>query len=154
MGLYDYYKDICNCNAGSSSAGDGSLYQFYSGYCVCVCEKVYLGIRDADGNEAINYPVAVYNVNEVLIGNANTKNQVIALWNSDPDNQLVGVLKSGIGPFGFFLIPVECNVAPPWVIGVSTNPPSGSGGSGGEDGIITEDGQFIMTEDGQIIKVE
>lgn len=89
---------------------------YYSQYCVCFNAPVAIGMRDLEGNETTSYPVDVYNVNEELIGVANTKAEYITIWNSDPANQVIGTLTNSLGPFGFKLNPGED--MPEWVIGV------------------------------------
>lgn len=120
--IYQYYKDLCKC-PGIKSPGSGQLgnnyYDYLLDYCVCSGSMIYLGMRDLDGNETTNYPVTVYNINEEEIGYAVNKAQYISVWNSDPDNQAVGVLSAGAGPFAFALKLNANQVPPPWVIGVA-----------------------------------
>lgn len=126
---YEYYSDICQCPAPyRSSAGDTeAMYDYQKSICVCPAKPVSVGMRDLSCNETGTYPVTVYNVNAESIGVAGTKAQYISIWNSDPDNQAVGTLMSGYGPFGFKILLNdgqtidECDI-----IGVST---------GDEDGI-------------------
>jgi len=92
---------------------------YYSRYCVCPDGSYALGMRDLEGNETTAYPVDVYNVNEELIGVANTKAEYQTIWNSDPANQAVGTLFNGLGPFGFNIRMVAGAEVPDWVIGVS-----------------------------------
>lgn len=124
---YEYYKDICNC-PGTPSSGAGAneaMYDFQKTICVCRCELIYLTVKDGDGNDTGVYPVSVYNVNEQLLGEAANKSEFIALWNSDEANREYGRLRSSRGPFGFYLDPVECGVAPDYLIGVSTSVDTG-----------------------------
>lgn len=120
--IYQYYKDLCKC-PGMTTAGVGSdgstMYDYFRGYCVCDGQRIYLGMRDLDENEVSNYPVTVYNINEEEIGYAVSKGQYITIWNSDPDNQEVGILQSGGGPFAFLLVLNSGQLAPPWVLGVA-----------------------------------
>lgn len=92
---------------------------YYSRYCVCPDGLYSLGMRDLEGNETTAYPVDVYNVNEELIGIANTKAEYITIWNSDPVNQAVGTLSNSLGPFGFKLRLNTGAELPDYVIGVS-----------------------------------
>ena len=120
-GPYEYYKEVCNCSgAGIRSSGAGSyntMHSFMLEYCQCPPDKVHVCMRNLEGEEVRTFPVGVYNVNEQLLGEANTKAQYIAIWNSDPANQAVGRLSSGVGPFCFTLTMVDGQVPPPWVIG-------------------------------------
>ena len=119
---YEYYKDLCNCpGIPASSAGDNeAAYDFLKNYCICDGEELFVGMRDLDGNEVAAYPVTAYDVTVTGIGGASTKSQYVTVWNSDPDNQAIGILKPGPGPFGF-LMNVKPGQAPPaYVIGDPT----------------------------------
>ena len=74
-------------------------------------------MRDLDENEVTSFPVNVYNINEEFIGEAATKQEYIDVWNSDPDNQVMGILGNHIGPFLFMLHVNNGQTAPEWVIG-------------------------------------
>lgn len=118
-GQYEYYNGLCAC-PGTYSSGTGSqggYYQYYKDYCICPDGSISLGMQDLEGNETSSYPVDVYNVLEEFVGVAATKTEYISVWNSDPDNQAVGVLTPGTGPFRFklFLNPGQIN--PGYVIG-------------------------------------
>lgn len=118
---YEYYKDLCQC-PGTHSSGAGSngssVYDYYSEYCICDGEsRVQLEMRDLDDNVVTNYPVTVHNILEATIGYATTKAEYIQLWNLDPDNQVIGTLSAGNGPFSFLLLVNAGQVAPPWVLG-------------------------------------
>lgn len=48
------------------------------------------------------YPSGVFNINGVLIGNANNESELAALWNADPENSTLGTLSpDGTGSFKF-----------------------------------------------------
>jgi hypothetical protein len=93
-------------------------YEYYRNYCVCPGEEFVLGMRDLDDNEVSFWPVIVYNVNQIPIGVAATKNQYINVWNGDADNNIIGVLQnSNAGPFSFTLVINPGQPVPPWVLG-------------------------------------
>lgn len=121
-----------------------SIYNYFSNYCVCPGRDVYLGMRDLYGNEASSFPVFVYNVNEELIGEALNKQQYIDIWNTDPDNRLVGTLSGLIGPFSFTLTLKPGQSAPAFVIGDQY-------GAVPENSIIDSDGDYLVDSDGDYI---
>ncbi len=92
-------------------------YEYYSGFCVCGNERVVLPMKDLNGNDVYTFPVQAYNVNVAAIGAANNKDEYIAVWNSDPANQAIGILSGAVGPFLFTLAVNPGQVIPPWVIG-------------------------------------
>jgi hypothetical protein len=120
MGGY-YDNGFCNCDYVDTTVKvNGGLYNHYKNHCVCPTTEVYLPLKDLEGDDVPGYPVDVYNVNEEMIGVANNKNQYITVWNSDPDNQLIGTLENLIGPMSFKLKLNRGQTAPPYVIGVYT----------------------------------
>jgi hypothetical protein len=116
--VYEYYKDLCKC-ASIVNAGQDLItaYDYYKNYCVCDNGLFYIGLRNLYGNEVSNWPVYVFNVNQVLIGYALNKPQYMVVWNSDPVNQVIGILGNGNGPFSFTMQLKKGQVLPPWVIG-------------------------------------
>lgn len=121
------------------------LYDYMKGYCVCPGGVIIVGMLDLEGNETSEYPVHVYNVDEVEIGIANNKAEYITKWNSDPTNQEIGILSGFKGPFTFLL-----NLLPGQYIDHVIGDP---------DGLITgfletEDGFIIVDETGQAIEGE
>lgn len=92
--------------------------EYYQLYCVCDEEPISLGMANLQGVQTTSYPVDVFNVNEELIGTADTKEEYISIWNSDADNQEVGTLAPGLGPFTFLLLLNPGETAPEYVIGV------------------------------------
>lgn len=119
MDHYDYYEEVCTCEE-ISNGSDAGIYDFMDELCVCgygVPNIIYLGMRDLDDNEVSTWPVTAYNINEEEIGDAGTRDQYIAQWNSDPANQAIGILGPGFGAFGFTLVLIPGQTAPPWVIG-------------------------------------
>lgn len=96
------------------------MYGYYAQYCVCADEPVGIGMANLLGVETTTYPVDVFNVNGVLIGQASTKAEYITLWNSDAANQVIGTLSAGsaTGPFRFKLLVNTGQEAPDYVFGV------------------------------------
>ncbi|MGE9312893.1 hypothetical protein ACLOAU_14695 [Niabella sp. CJ426] len=82
MGYYDYYKNIC----------------------ICPPRPVILGLGDQYCNEVDSWPVDVYNVAGIVIGNATNKAEYINIWNSNSINRTVGRLFNFWGPFSFLLM--------------------------------------------------
>lgn len=143
---YDYLNELCNGECAVSSAGDDSnIYDSQNALCLCECVPVYLTIKSVGGDEPATWPIKVFNVNQVDIGTAANKAEFISIWNADPDNRLIGKIKNGTGPFGFMIMPVECNDYPGWLFGESMI---------AEMGIITEDGIQIISEDGEPLITE
>jgi len=91
---------------------------YYSNYCVCVEPPISIWMANLQGVQTTSYPVDVFNVNEILIGTADTKEEYITIWNSDPANQAIGTLSAGLGPFTFKLVLNTGQTAPDYVIGV------------------------------------
>jgi hypothetical protein len=118
-GVYDYYKTVCRCtDSYTPGVGEAETYfDYFCRYCVRDGDRVFLGLRDLDDHEVGRWPVTVYNIDEVAIGYATTKDQYITVWNADPDNQVIGVLSSGNGPFAFVLTLNPGQISPPWVLG-------------------------------------
>jgi|GEM_PF-4242932 len=117
---YEYYNGYLSGSSPSSPGASehGPAYAYYEAYCVCVGEGIALVMRDLQGNETGSFPVEVYNVNEELINGATNKQHYIIVWNSDPANQAIGVLKNGYGTFGFKLTLNPGQTPPEYVIGV------------------------------------
>lgn len=93
------------------------MYDFYKLYCVCPGTYEYIGMKTIAGDEVTAFPVNVYDVDEVLIGEAADKAEYITLWNSSTANQAVGVLSGLVGPFSFTLKLNSGQTLPDWVIG-------------------------------------
>lgn len=91
-------------------------FEYYKDYCVCR-GSVFIQMRDLNGNEAYQWPVNVYDVNENFLAAANDRNEFMSVWNSSGYNQQVGRLIAGYGPFGFQLLMNADQSAPEYVIG-------------------------------------
>ncbi|HQW16420.1 MAG TPA: hypothetical protein PLV31_01425 [Gammaproteobacteria bacterium] len=122
MGFYDYYKNIC----------------------ICPPKPVIIGLGDASCNELDEWPVDVYNVNGVLIGNAANKVQYISIWNSNAANREVGTLYNFFGPFTFLLM-VNPGQMVPFCLGGVITP--------GGDFLLLESGFHLLQESGSKIKI-
>lgn len=92
--------------------------EYYRLYCVCEDEPISLGMANLEGVPTTSYPVDVFNVNREIIGTVTNKDDYISVWNADPDNQEVGTLAPGLGPFNFQLLLNPGETAPDYVIGV------------------------------------
>jgi hypothetical protein len=80
------------------------------------CSKP-IGLRDAGGAEPGEWPVDVYNLDDVMIGTAADKAEYISIWNADPVNKALGKISGWYGPFTFFL-QYDCHQVPPDFLGV------------------------------------
>lgn len=118
-----------------------SYYDYYTNYCICQSGPFPIGMFDLEGNETYQWPVTVYNVNEEALSEATDKQDYINIWNSDPDNAAIGTLSGGPGPFLFMITLKSGQSTPGFVLGV--------GGPG--EGILTEDGDFMVTEDDEFL---
>jgi hypothetical protein len=96
------------------------VYEYLSDICVCPVQEIFIPIRTSEGYEVFEFPLAVHNVFDVYIGTANNKAEYMAIWNSDPDNQLIGTLSGYLAPFAFTLKLKPDQIAPDWVIGNPT----------------------------------
>lgn len=121
----------------------GNIYNNSILGCNCGVIKKKLPMLTTVLDEPSNYPVRVFDVNEIFIGIATTKAEYLTIWNSSSDNQNVGTLFGGFFPFSFILIrnngPLPDNVFGNPILSNS---------------IITEDEFNIQTEDGEDIITE
>jgi hypothetical protein len=58
-------------------------------------------LANRDGLKVAGYPVGVFNVNEVLLGNATNATEYLNLWNQDASNAALGVLRLTSNPLEF-----------------------------------------------------
>ena len=90
----------------------------------CGCLIGYnLPLLTVEETDITNYPVTVINVNGVELAEANSPSEYAAIWNTDADNQAVGVLSAGTGAFCFFLSRKSGVTPPANVLGSFTPPP-------------------------------
>jgi hypothetical protein len=93
-GFVRYTKDG-NIVPGSLVLGEkppvrnGSLWRDVS---INLCCEPVFNLRTFLGTDTPGYPVGVWNVNDVYLGIADNATEYAALWNSDPDNQLVSTI--------------------------------------------------------------
>ncbi len=75
-------------------------YQYnYANSCGSNC--YVLPMQTFNGSNTIGYPVGVFNLNGVLLGNASTQAQYISLWNGSTADQQVGTLLAAVDPLHF-----------------------------------------------------
>lgn len=78
-------------------------YDYYKLYLAAPTIKLDIKMLTASNTEPDHYPVVVLDVNGNVIGNASSKSNYIAIWNSIPGNTAIGQLSGGVGPFSFVL---------------------------------------------------
>lgn len=91
---FSYIEDACGCLIGYS-----------------------LPLMTEDNKLIVNYPVKIYNVNDVYIDDATTPSEVVSTWNSDSDNNPFGTLSLGNSAYSFTLSYVSGVLPPSKVIG-------------------------------------
>jgi hypothetical protein len=75
-------------------------------------------LANRDGLKVAGYPVGVFNVNEVLLGNATNATEYLNLWNQDASNAALGVLRLTSNPLEFSFKAKSGRTAPNWVTGM------------------------------------
>lgn len=63
----------------------------------------HLAMKSTDDHFVSQYPVTLFNVNNENIGIANSKDEVLELWNGDDSNKSVGTLFGGENPYSFVI---------------------------------------------------
>jgi len=62
------------------------------------------------GTDTVGYPVGVFNVNDVLVGEADDSSEYVTLWNSDTANQTAGKVTATEDPFVFNYVPAASSI--------------------------------------------
>lgn len=88
------------------------LYDYQNGYLNGYSEEI-IGLVDTSNEEAGSFPVPVKNINGVVLGEANSKEEYINIWNEDAANASVGYLSGWYGPFHVLLIGKSRITVPP-----------------------------------------
>ncbi|MFB6453710.1 hypothetical protein ACE38W_00440 [Chitinophaga sp. Hz27] len=109
MNINDFIKHYCQCTGEElSPKAAGGPYAYYKRYCVCSGCIHSLPMLSTTGVEPTNFPVTVISVTGEVVGIAQDKAEYITKWNTDINNQALGLLSGTTGLFQFILLAKDC----------------------------------------------